>query len=1117
MFLGAPSQNPALVRTYNGANATKFTRFASITIHLKDSTVNKNYFHHCEAYSWKAKMRLSNRNKLLHFNNGRWIPISLFNPTDSAGSDEYFYMYDETGQRVSISSYMCFEIKAMNLIESRTTPNDLTLVAALKDSFVHDNITEVGKRCFKLIYNLVRSRYNTWLNPPPSLRFIAPLVNLCQCSGSGKSKFALDCTKKGPGFYVVLRFEDENDGYPKKNNVSDELIEIFANSNHTESFEVLTGMPILTTISTRCLHHLAVVITTYFRDLFTTVMEKATVSGSSMELEAIVKNAYSDIRADIDANVNLIENLSMVMQYCFANGIVFSSTTTLNDVHTSDVTNYIKLLLDDPLNLVKPLLPAEIRMPSKAEILELVNSIVMRSLQAYPFIFALDEANLLSHFSANDVSGFRIFRRALSYLNRGTRLVILTLGTNSNITDLNPPLFGSHRDTQFSDCLQPIVLSGNFDIFEDQFGMEPFQPTYESLTNPITLKELASYGHPIWASTMFDALRSLATKKLKNGNKALRSEMIPSLWMIRTGILAQPDDVLATELVSSRMANLFNIDPDFSLFTVGYPSDPCLALGARYLTDTAKFGEGHPSDIQNHFRDNEKLFSGLLDHVRSVVIDRGQHAEVLGSMIVLRAIDLGANKANTAESYESLLRQISQESCEEMHPLWEKKQFLLESPEWTGTRICNQFDGYHVTTVKEFLLKLFDSDIRDQIDKFPLDLLDGIINASHFVKLERFTSIDMKRKFMHPTPQANEYCEASGRNVIDRHLLCYALRRQAALVMPHDYFAFDLCIPFCMKKRDSHGRPIYSYIAVQVKAVKDTPFAKIENMNMHLHYVRCPLQGEKDHDIVNCVQCADFENLNDIYSNQLAIAFAIDGKTKTNQVKPNIRNYTGQDLGVDELLATIYPDGKVFTPSNGPSETVINSQLKIGNRIPPPKYNFPKTSSSHSVRVTGNLDVEVLAWNFNENVVSKIEVDVDQLICEDEKESAIIEDEMVVSEAKRVRLAAPISPAPILGPSFYRLFAIKYSGLDVISRLFRCGNSALESAQKILQRGPGIIGDVASVDFENYMRSVLVEGKVSLPFYNRVLQGWRGYGDGLMDGSFEDLLRQNLFSEDNQQ
>jgi hypothetical protein len=49
-------------------------------------------------------------------------------------------------------------------------------------------------------------------------------------------------------------------------------------------------------------------------------------------------------------------------------------------------------------------------------------------------------------------------------------------------------------------------------------------------------------------------------------------------------------------------------------------------------------------------------------------------------------------------------------------------------------------------------------------------------------------------------------------------------------------------------------------------------------MNVHLHYIRCPLQEIAGHASSISQKCVEFEAYEHIYSNQIAISLTIDGK-----------------------------------------------------------------------------------------------------------------------------------------------------------------------------------------------------------------------------------------------
>jgi hypothetical protein len=93
-------------------------------------------------------------------------------------------------------------------------------------------LRQCGSRSFPLIYDMVVSSHESWANPPAAVKYVAPIVNLCQSSGSGKSKFALSCIKGAPGYYLVLRGANEV-GYPAENNVSvDSVYSLIGSCSH---------------------------------------------------------------------------------------------------------------------------------------------------------------------------------------------------------------------------------------------------------------------------------------------------------------------------------------------------------------------------------------------------------------------------------------------------------------------------------------------------------------------------------------------------------------------------------------------------------------------------------------------------------------------------------------------------------------------------------------------------------------------------------------------------------------------------------------------------------------------------------------------------------------------
>ena len=61
--------------------------------------------------------------------------------------------------------------------------------------------------------------------------------------------------------------------------------------------------------------------------------------------------------------------------------------------------------------------------------------------------------------------------------------------------------------------------------------------------------------------------------KLKNGSDPSEKKFFLPIWMIRTGMSANPLHVDASSLVASGIATLFDLSDDMKALKVAYPSD----------------------------------------------------------------------------------------------------------------------------------------------------------------------------------------------------------------------------------------------------------------------------------------------------------------------------------------------------------------------------------------------------------------------------------------------------------------------------------------------------------------------------------------------------------------
>jgi hypothetical protein len=72
----------------------------------------------------------------------------------------------------------------------------------------------------------------------------------------------------------------------------------------------------------------------------------------------------------------------------------------------------------------------------------------------------------------------------------------LTLGTKSDVHDLNPPIReNSTRIPHRNRSLSPIILLSNSSIFSQEYPIEKIKINHNILRNPVSFKFLVTSGH----------------------------------------------------------------------------------------------------------------------------------------------------------------------------------------------------------------------------------------------------------------------------------------------------------------------------------------------------------------------------------------------------------------------------------------------------------------------------------------------------------------------------------------------------------------------------------------------------------------------------------------------
>ena len=103
----------------------------------------------------------------------------------------------------------------------------------------------------------------------------------------------------------------------------------------------------------------------------------------------------------------------------------------------------------------------------------------------------------------------------------------------------------------------------------------------------------------------------------------------------------------------------------------------------------------------------------------------------------------------------------------------------------------------------------------DNLDKFgiPKTILNGIINASHFVTLMRdnagFKVGDLNIK-PSDLPTAENRISNTSRNIIEAALLKIGLLKQCGFALPTNYYGLDFILPVCLENDD------LTFIGIQI-------------------------------------------------------------------------------------------------------------------------------------------------------------------------------------------------------------------------------------------------------------------------------------------------------------
>lgn len=823
-----------------------------------------------------------------------------------------------------VKNFMSFEVSDFS-----APPSSLlkSIVLPLVESSFNYGITKSGEVALSNLKADLMASFSPWM----SEQLVAPVVSLCQSSGSGKSKLAFELLKQAFGFYLVFRTEGQT-GYPLKNALSDELFDLLKAYNDAlinmedkiyDNCSIGKIIFFFTRLVIRYIHQLV--------DLckLSTLDESVKRLGNRFEHNDDLNGSCLMDEAEMHRLIRKVCNLAAGAPITVNNIAVFLQKVLLDIecAFTEELTGNLKVIC----------------------------VLISARLSTFPFLFVIDEAELLAKFSTGqqyagkDINRFEAFRRALSYFIPPTRILFLTLGTKSNVIDLNPEVNdGSLRLTTRNKIAKPIILSSNLNILSKEYPLHKVKPTYEMLKNRMTFKYLCTFGHGIWASLPFDKVISTGIEKIINGSGQSYG-YVPVLWMILTGLAANPLSVEAGTIVANHMGYLLDISDDLRRLLVVYPPEPILAMIAHKIID---------DKIKN-----DELFSVLQRKFQAVDIDHGKTAEIFGGMIILRAIWKSPNASLSFKNCEQMLNHIKANS-NDLKDIWERKNHILEreteNPVYMQDEIValerrevqirtileergdnldlseeldeivarinrlkrnlakiypeigiEGFANYKVHTVDGMLKTLLqlrnNSNLTSEFG-FPDVTLKGLVNGTHVVNLDNFSEkLRYSSLVFDPVrpPVADERIADTSRFILTEDLLRLCLVLQVIIKFPPGYYGLDYAIPVLLVDGS------YTFIGVQIKRANANSSDDVYKMAARLHLVKCP-----KNDCKGCPKCINSETLRKIYENQISIILSLDEPESFGKFSSSVNCFNSCTAKAEKYLKTLFRTCKTDKPAD---------------------------------------------------------------------------------------------------------------------------------------------------------------------------------------------------------
>ena len=869
-----------------------------------------------------------------------WKRIKLEKP-DSRPDAFKMYDFEQDGIFYKVQSFQIIVVK-QNQLPELSEEQELPVKNSLNAELSNSGMLQV-----KRILKYLSASMKIYQSGPS---FYAPYTSLCQSSGFGKTRGAIDCGFRLATIYGVFRKSGETN-FPRQSKWVSSFYQYINEAPHDDfpinptDPQVLSSGLVQDYKVGRVLLLLETMLLSY-RDLF---LELAGNNLSRIFL-ALNRNDLGQVNIS-DGDGDGFARIYSDLINAFKNG-----GDVLSRYNVLFEANWQSILSNERTNVASNL---GIRGPSniRNDILAISNSFIsiskavcaskercgegsiLSTNDAYPFLIILDEASILvdvdSPARLNTISALR---RAFHWFPpaAGTSILLVNIGTNSDISTFHAAISSdSLRFVGREDLLPPFILTGNWDIFSDELDIENLDINFNMIQNRCTYFLLLSFGRALWSSLSVNYVQGLASTKLINGNPpSFMLEPHIASWCIRTGFSVNSSHIMAKKLLKSYMATLCAVNNDASSLYVGYSSEPVLAMASRELIN-------RPNSRQRHFE-------SLLEFIERVPVDRGRIAEYVFAEMLQEAVD-------TAQVIDTFVNQIVGGN-EFVRKIYRTREYVLEpavveNPDLPPPRneilpIHHSINSiYRIVSVRSFLTSLLGAtEFNAMLPHLPESILGGTINASQFITLRR--NFPYERAFgeeLGCSLAQTELKDASldfrkKCNIIDRALLKMGILRQVAFMMPPLYYGFDMIIPVIMNQS---GRTVFTFIGIQSKAGKSNVTEVMMKMQGQLHYVPCPRESH-DLDIpdIVCQYCTDFNETNEIFNNQLTIVTSSSipysfGDSENDDTTSKVHYFSSKSsrASISTCRTKLFPNYVLPMNSNNRKVSLINPPTKKVNRV----------------------------------------------------------------------------------------------------------------------------------------------------------------------------------------